>query len=199
MKKIIKKSMKRGFTLLELMLVIAIILLISGVFVTMLITIKNSFRTVYNQNDSADYSMLFARGFEQAFISAVYHDTGDTKNEFNVESSGGEYKLCMNGNPVFEPTQNKAKGGSVDKWKIDMGYKWDPSNRMVYYKIYVWDNYYESEKITYIYSSGFMLPHYSENLGKIETSGSAILAAGEEGYKAGDEDYLSKITFTPKQ
>ena len=51
--KIIKKN-KKGFTLLELMLSIAIITLLSGLLIILVISIKDSFMTVYNQNDSAD-------------------------------------------------------------------------------------------------------------------------------------------------
>jgi prepilin-type N-terminal cleavage/methylation domain-containing protein len=49
---------KKGFTLLELMLSIAIILIISGLLVGLIVAIKDGYMTVYNQNDSADYALL---------------------------------------------------------------------------------------------------------------------------------------------
>ena len=51
------KSSKKGFTLVEMMLAIAIIMLISGLFVSLIIAVKDSFYRVYNDDDSSDDSL----------------------------------------------------------------------------------------------------------------------------------------------
>ncbi|MBO4579510.1 MAG: type II secretion system protein [Clostridiales bacterium] len=191
----ISKNNKKGFTLLEMMLSIAIILMISGLTVILIVTIKDSFMTVYNQNDSADYAMMFGRGFEQSFLDKVVNEHTDNTFKYQVaEISGHSYRLQCNGNSVFSPAQNRTANDTKDKWLIKMGYKWDESRNMVYYRVYVWDNYYNPGKFVYVYEDGFMLPHFSDSIGEISTSGSAILTGGD-GYQADDGDYKSMITF----
>ncbi|MBP5655836.1 MAG: prepilin-type N-terminal cleavage/methylation domain-containing protein [Clostridiales bacterium] len=189
MRRISKKN-KKGFTLLEMMLSIAIIVMISGLLVTLIVCIKDSFMTVFNQNDSADYAMLFARGFEQSFLGKVVNETSDPSYEYHVGVNGaGSYRLFCNSHSVFDTAQSRTQNGTVEKWEIKMGYKWDDSRNMVLYKVYVWDNYYNPGKLAYIYEGGFMIPHFSDQIGEITVSGSNIVS--------GDTDYKDHIKFKP--
>ena len=194
----ISKNNKKGFTLLEMMLSIAIILMVSGLLVTLIVCIKDSFMTVFNQNDSADYAVMFARGFEQSFIGKVVNETTENKYEYKVGlDATNSYRLICNGNSVFETSQSKTQNDTKEKWIIKMGYNWDATRNMVNYRVYVWDNYYNPGKLAYIYSSGFMLPHFSDEIGKIEVSGGNILSGGVPGSDGHDSEYFDKITFTP--
>ena len=191
----ISKNNKKGFTLLEMMLSIAIILMISGLTVILIVSIKQSFMTVYNQNDSADYAMLFGRGFEQSFLDKVVNEHTDSTFKYQVNEVGsGAYRLQCNGNTVFNPAQSRTANDTKDKWLIKMGYKWDETRNMVYYRVYVWDNYYNPGKFVYVYEDGFMLPHFSEAIGTITLSGGSPMTGGD-GYRADDGDYKSVITF----
>lgn len=186
MRRITKKS-KKGFTLLEMMLSIAIILMVSGLLVTLIVCIKDSFMTVFNQNDSADYAIMFARGFEQSFLGKVVNETTESKFTYKVGIDGsGSYRLMLNGHSVFETAQSKTRNGTLEKWQIKMGYKWDETRNMVSYKIYIWDNYYNPGKLAYTYEDGFVLPHFSDQIGEISVSGSSI-----------DDGYMDTIEFTP--
>ena len=53
---------KKGFTLVELVLAIAIIVLISGVVAGICASISNSFITTYNIDDSSDYASIIRFG-----------------------------------------------------------------------------------------------------------------------------------------
>lgn len=156
---------KKGFTLLELMLSIAIIMLISGLLLTFIITIKESFMTVYNQNDSADYAMLQARGFEQSFLGNALN--GEDDYTYTIKDN----KLQCNNHPVFEPSQAKTDHGTKDKWKIVMAFNYDSTTHFVKYKIWMQDNYYNPGKLAYIIENGLLLPHQDR---EIELTGSEI-------------------------
>ena len=157
--KLINKS-KKGFTLLEMMLSIAIILCLSGLLVILIISIKSSFMTVYNQNDSADYAVLQGRGFEQSFLGNVCFDRSIDTFTYTINNN----KLTCNSRPVFEPAQSKTQNGTKDKWKIEMYYTYEEADKMVKYKIYVYDNYYNPGKLAYTYNGGFLLPHYDKTV-----------------------------------
>ena len=60
---------KLGFSLLEMVLVLAIICLLGGVIGGICLAISNSFITTYNIDDSSDYALLFSRGFENSFLA----------------------------------------------------------------------------------------------------------------------------------
>lgn len=163
--KIIKKN-KKGFTLLELMLSIAIITLLSGLLIILVISIKDSFMTVYNQNDSADQAILYGRAFEQAFLRDTC--TSQTTKTFIYKMDNTTYKLLCNNKPVIEPKQSKTLNGTKDKWIIQMYFNYSDINKMVNYRIQMYDNYYNPGKLTYTYDGGFMIPHYTK---KVLTSG----------------------------
>ena len=62
-------SSKRGFTLVEMMLALAIITIIGWTTVALMIAIKDSFMTTYNTNDSSDYALLYSNGFENSYLA----------------------------------------------------------------------------------------------------------------------------------
>ena len=68
---------KFGFSLLEMVLAIAIIVLIGGVIAGICASISNSFVTTYNIDESADYAMLYARGFENSFLATTQLDASN--------------------------------------------------------------------------------------------------------------------------
>lgn len=50
---------RRGFTLVEMMLSLAIIAIIFGLTTALMISISESFTMTYNLNDASDYAMLW--------------------------------------------------------------------------------------------------------------------------------------------
>ena len=158
---------KKGFTLLEMMLSIAIVTIVSGCLVTLIIAIKDAYINTYNSDDSADYAMLFAQGFENSFLAAVQdHEGHPAKNaSWKVTSVGGHDTLVMNTTPVFTMSmmtvQQKTTNSRVDKWRITMEFSFNSSTNMVNYTIKVTDNYYNPGHLKCVYNGGFMVPHFN--------------------------------------
>ena len=121
----IKKS-KKGFTLVEVLLSLAIIMMIGGVIAGLCASIGSSFATTYNINDSADYAMLFGKGFENSFLSITQGAGVATQTWTWYMSKPGETGSTVNvptlmvkdskgsAIPVFRP-QFLNKEGSKDK------------------------------------------------------------------------------------
>ena len=135
---------KRGFTLVEMMLALAIITIIGWTTVALMIATKDSFMTTYNTNDSADYAVLYSNGFENSFLE---HSQNGHAGKFGVRMTDSVLEQNT-GVAVFEPRQMKTTnvntGLEVDKWKVRMFFKIDANDasRLVQYKIIVVDNYY---------------------------------------------------------
>ena len=72
-----KRSNKRGFTLVEMLLAIAITLLISGLFVTLIATVRASYYRTYNDNDCADIAAMYAEALENTVLYDVQNGAAD--------------------------------------------------------------------------------------------------------------------------
>ena len=160
MKRIITN--KRGFTLVEMMLALAVITIIGWTTVALMIATKDSFMTTYNTNDSADYAMLYSNGFENSFLE---HTQNKRPGTFLTRK--GDSVLEQNTNvPVFTPRQmkttNRNDGTECDKWKVRIFFKKDESDvtQSIKYKIFVIDNYYSPvPKVTCNMEGTVWAPH----------------------------------------
>lgn len=162
-------SSKRGFTLVEMMLALAIIVIIGWTTVALMFCIKDSFMTTYNTNDSSDYAVLYANGIENAYLR---HTQNKTSTELSIDPVNSILK--DNGTQVFAPMQMKTtnvnSGLEVDKWEIRAYYKIDKTDgaSVVKYKVFVVDNYYSpTYKIMCIHEDSVWAPHM--DYGKVTT------------------------------
>ena len=143
--KMINKN-RKGFTLVEMMLSLAIIMLLGGVLVTLIVSISNSFTTTYNIDDSADYAMLFAKGFENSFLSNSQKGGASGSECYwhvTTEATGVPTLMVKTADStsetsVFDP-QFLSSSGSGYKWEILMFYKWDEANECVLYRVILKD------------------------------------------------------------
>ena len=62
-----KRKNKKGFTLVEVLLSLAIICMIGGVIAGLCASIGSSFGTTYNLDDSADYAACMVRALKTHF------------------------------------------------------------------------------------------------------------------------------------
>ncbi len=165
--KMINKN-RKGFTLVEMMLSLAIIMLIGGVVVSLVVSISNSFNTTYNIDDSADYAMLYAKGFENSFLANsqkggasgsecywLVNKDGTTVPTLKVKTADSDTAV-----PVFDPQFLGTEGNSY-KWEILMFYKWDEANECVLYRVLLKDNF-NSTGFTYMYDGSFWVPRYTD-------------------------------------
>ena len=172
-----KKTSKnrKGFTLVEMLLSLAIICMIGGVIGGLCVSIANSFTTTYNIDDSADYAMLYAKGFENSFLATTQ---GKGKNKDNwvwtISNTKG-----VSGPPLLQVTKNGKNPENVftprfigtnstpSKWSVIMFYAVDKvgsgekASVLVKYRIYMRDNYSKTSYI-YRYDGSFWVPRFSE-------------------------------------
>lgn len=172
-----KRNNKRAFTLVELMLAIAIIVLISSLFLSLMISIKDSYFNVYNSNDSTDYAQLYAQAIENMILRDTQRNvaTGSTI-VYQIDSSDSTF--LVNGNPAFTLEQMKNQSGDV-KWNIYIdksGTYFDEGSGMFHYKfIFVdgYDNEFGNPGVVRLeYEGAFWIPHFRGGSFDIQTDGS---------------------------
>ncbi len=179
---------KKGFTLVEMILALAIICLLGTVIAGVCAQISSSFSTTYSIDDSADYAMLYARGFENSFLA----------NTQGGGSAGKVWKWYVNDpkdgkssvptlrvitpdgvdSAVFEP---KFIGNTTTsyKWSVRMFYKYDATNHVVKYRMFLKDNFSKTHYI-YMYDGDFWIPRFEERAEYAGVKGSReILISGD--------------------
>lgn len=167
------RNNKRGFTLVEMMLALAIIVIIGWTTVALMMAIKDSFMTTYNTNDSSDYATLYSNGIENTYLRHTQEKT-DTTITINPTHS----ILTDNGTAVFSPSQMTTKrqsdGVTVDKWEIRTFFYFDNTDegrQVIRFKVFVVDNYYSpSYKIMAVQEGSIWAPHMG--YGKVSLSNS---------------------------
>lgn len=109
----INKNKKRAFTLVEVMLALAIMALTIGVFFSLILVVMKSHSNVVATNDIADFAMLNAMAFENTVINAKTVGTGDK----TISVKGN--KLCVGNEPICDLKQYQVNPGPKDKWEMD--------------------------------------------------------------------------------
>lgn len=172
--KINKNTNKRAFTLLELVLAIAIIVLVSSVFLSLVISIRDSYKKVYNNNDSTDYAALYSQAIENyslKFCQGAYNNDIFIYVSDNANLAIDKDAIKKSTNPsdhlfYSEPAQLKDTNGQ-NKWLIFIdkdSIKY--SNGVLSYTLIVLDNYsYKKELgssaivLQQEYEASFWIPH----------------------------------------
>ena len=177
MKKTIKN--RKGFTLVEMLLSLAIICMIGGVIGGVCVSISNSFVTTYNIDDSADYALLYAKAFENSFLDCTQGAGAKGKTwEWYISNPRG-----LNGTPLLKVKKPGAGESNVftpkfignsstpSKWSVIMFYCVEEkpaggaeetfASVLVKYRIYIKDNYARTDYI-YRYDGSFWVPRFYE-------------------------------------
>lgn len=167
---------RKGFTLVEMLLSIAIIVMIGGVIAGLCVSIANSFTTTYNIDDSADYAMLYAKGFENSFFrnSQLTGGTGTEYTWYIKNPTGAGATPLLTCQPktgsaitVFTP-QFIGTDSVKSKWSVFMFFKVEEypaqdkyKSLCIKYRIYLKDNYSRTDYI-YRYDGDFWVPRFAE-------------------------------------
>jgi prepilin-type N-terminal cleavage/methylation domain-containing protein len=166
---------RRGFTLVEMMLSLAIIAIIFGLTTALMVSISDSFTMTYNLNDASDYAVLYGYGIENSVLSQVSKGAASewyvgTYTPTDGSPSQDSILICKSSGEeaVFLPHQMKTKevntGLTVDKWIIKMYFKTE-SGGLVKYCVLVYDNYCNPTKpLMYKYEGSFWIPHSKANV-----------------------------------
>ena len=195
---------KKGFSLVEMVLAIAIIVLIGGVIAGICASISNSFVTTYNIDDSSDYAMLYARGFENSFLAYSQAKNGtkgdaytwkikdaqglsNTVPTLTVTTGSGDEAVF---NPQF---LGKDDPSGKAKWNVSMFYKYDSSSALVLYRIFIKDNYGDSAITRY--DGSFWLPRF-EDCAKFDGVGTSRVVETSGGDELSAENMKDKYGYT---
>ncbi len=164
-------SKKKGFTLVEMVLVLAITILIGSVVAGVCMSISNSFITTYNIDDSSDYAMLYAKGFENSFLTLSQADGASGSSwKWTIANPAGKHgniptltRATADGTatPVFNPANMNSASGENSKWSVAMFYKYDEDTACVDYRIFVKDNYSNNEYVNR-YDGSFWIPRIED-------------------------------------
>jgi len=185
MKKRIKS--RKGFTLVEMILAVAIICLLGTVIAGVCAQISSSFGTTYNIDDSADYAMLYARGFENSFLANTQGNGSTGKKWMWYVNDPHDGKSSVPTLRVVTPDgvdsavfQPKFIGNSTTsyKWSVRMFYYFDEPNKVVYYRIFLKDNYSKTNYI-YMYDGKFWVPRFEERAEYAGADSRSIKVSGD--------------------
>lgn len=156
--KFINKN-KHGFTLVEVMLAIAIICLIGGLFVELIYATTDSYYRTYNQNDATDYAQLYARAIENNILRDI-DISADGTYIYSIEpdATGCPYYLQRDGVNLFSTGLAQMTNSSgVAKWRIYIG-DVTYTNNVCSYTIYMVDNYRSPGTLVLEYPTSFYVP-----------------------------------------
>lgn len=165
---------RKGFTLLEMMLALAIICMIGGVIAGICAGISSSFSTTYNIDDSSDYAVLYAKGFENSLLAATQDSssTGLSYSWMIDNSTAVPYLVCFGTGVgggslaterVFEP-RFMGNSNTEAKWDVHMFYRYNADTNSVGYCIFIKDNYGKTT-FTNFYEGSFWVPRFSSRVG----------------------------------
>ena len=151
-----------------MMLAIAITLLISGLFVTLIATIRASYYRTYNDNDCADIAAMYSEALENTILYDVQNKAADTikiGDHSILQNTNTACKIDFSAIPNFNTattTLDDGSVGTIDKWVIRMICSFDDSTGEFRYKFFFLDNYIQPGYLHYVYEGSFWIPNYSE-------------------------------------
>lgn len=150
---------KKAFTLVEMMLAIAIIMLTMDAFYGLILMSYQAHLKVFNTNDATDYAMLNARAIENVLVQAKEFSSGSGAHKVSCDGT----IATLDNAPMFTMTQVTYADGSA-KWKLDITFTPGSQKGEISYTIKVYDNYYNPGNLTTTYSSTVWVPHCDSTL-----------------------------------
>jgi len=146
MKKIIKsnKILRRGFTLLEMVLVLAIMVMMSTYLYSSFRVVNYSHLKVAVVNDMHDYASLTLHAIENHLINATSIAPGDSI-KLNADSSG----VVIDGADALPGFKQYHVGSSAAKWKLSINFKADTASKTVTVTLKMTDNASPDSGVSY--------------------------------------------------
>ena len=137
MKKVFKsnKILRSGFTLLEMVLVIAIMLIMSTYLYSSFKVVNYSHLKVAVVNDMHDYASLTLHAIENHLINATSIGEGQS-----IKLSGDSSKVLINEADALPGFQQYHVGGTAAKWFLTLNFTCDQESKTVTVVLTMKDN-----------------------------------------------------------
>ena len=195
-----RKENKRGFTLIEMLLAIAITMIISGLFVSLIVAIRSSYYRTYNDVDCSDIAAMYAEALENAVLADVQN--GVARDVITLNPSTGVLSNTA-GTINFTAIDNfnRANGGGANrKWEIRMVCLFDDTTGEFRYRFFFVDKYVNENYLHYTYEGSFWIPNYSPFVPQIMGQGDEVSPTDtnswDYNYRAGS--YPFSISINPE-
>lgn len=192
-----KKVNKQGFTLIEMLLAIAIAMIICGLFITLIIAIRSSYYRSYNDSDCADIAQMYGAALENQVLYDIQNGLSD---KIYIDSNG----ILTNqlGTITFDLIDDFNRTSTEQKWDIRMMCLYDPATCEFRYRFWFVDKYVDTDYLHYTYEGSFWIPYYASfensNLG----SGDEYDPTGTDrngwDYNVGSPSVTYTIDITPE-
>ncbi|MBO4637770.1 MAG: prepilin-type N-terminal cleavage/methylation domain-containing protein [Clostridiales bacterium] len=161
-----KRKNKKGFTLIEMMLSIAIIVLISGLFASLIWATKDTYYRTYNNNDSTDYAALYSQALENFILRdwQMINSLEDKKVSYCIRDADSAIVRGEGNSPTYSPIftlEQMTNRAGDQKWRIyitDVSFTSTNNQYLLKYTIYVIDNYTNPGTLQSSYTSSMWLP-----------------------------------------
>jgi len=164
----VKRINKRGFTLIEMLLAIAVTMIICGLFFTLVIAIRSSYYRSYNDDDCADIAQMYGAALENQVLYDIQNGLDD---KIYIDSNG----ILTNqlGTITFDLIDDFNRTSTEQKWDIRMMCLYDPTTCEFRYRFWFVDKYVDTDYLHYTYEGSFWIPYYATfenaNLGSGDT------------------------------
>ncbi|HOO48860.1 MAG TPA: prepilin-type N-terminal cleavage/methylation domain-containing protein [Saccharofermentans sp.] len=151
---------KKGFTLVEVMLALAIMMITVGAFYGLIISVQQAHVDVYNYNDAADYASLNAQAIENVVLSSDYIGSNGGAAVRTLSSDGNI--LCVNNSPAFAmaTSQITKNGVLMDRYRLVV-YFTVVDSETVDYTVEVYNNF--DDHLDASVSGSVWLPHSNDD------------------------------------
>lgn len=156
-----RNTAKKGFTLIEVVLAIAITMIVVPMIVGSFIIVARSHQSVLQVNDAKDLAYITAKAIDNKLINAnniiVANDTG-IAGGYSVLSfdNGNSY---LNGVKMFDYPHFSSETAGLNKWDVVVTFTASPALSLVRYRIDIIDN--DNFSVFYTLESSSFLPNTS--------------------------------------
>jgi prepilin-type N-terminal cleavage/methylation domain-containing protein len=165
----------KGFTLLELVLAMAIMLIVVPFVFGTFYIINVSHANVTLINDAKDYAALNGRAIENILINAKAVSVSSSSSPvagYNVLSFNSDGTMLLNGVAAFTYDHYKVKDGT-QKWILAVTFSLDAGSKTINYNIQVKDNTKAGKPVKYTLNSSVYLPSAQADL-LLGTTGTVV-------------------------
>lgn len=144
--------------MIEMLLAIAITLIISGLFISLIVAIRSSYYRTYNDDDCADIAAMYAEALENQILLDIQNDEDDTIRI----GTDGVLTNTNTAHPIdFGLIDNFNRASSDQKWDIRMICYFNPDTNEFRYQFFFVDKYVMPGYLHYVYEGSFWIPYYA--------------------------------------